>query len=585
MDQPQLERVRHSLAHLLAMAVLDIQPNAKLGIGPIIEDGFYYDFDLTTPLAPDDLLRLEEKVRQLINANLPFTVTTSAIADAQKWAHENGAIYKEELINDLAAAGETEVTFYHTGSSFMDLCKGPHVNSTAEINPQAFKLTRLAGAYWRGDEKRPMLTRIYGVAFSDSDELAAYLRQQEEAAKRDHRKLGQELDLFTFSPLVGSGLPLFTPRGTALRDRLVEKVMSLQEPRGYQRVNIPHITKMALYETSGHAAKFGDDLFKVRGKGDEEFALKPMNCPHHIQIFNSRPRSYRDLPVRYCEVTTCYRDELAGELHGLSRVRSLTQDDGHVFCTPDQVAHEVETIFDIIEKFYATLDMELSPRLSLSDPDNMDTYLGERQLWESAETTLRSLLESRYPTYETGVGEAAFYGPKVDFMAKDGLGRWWQLATVQLDFNLPNRFELQYTDTDGELKQPVMIHRAVMGSLERFLSVMIEHYAGKFPFWMAPEQVRILPIADRHVTFCHEVSAKLVGYTVTVDDSDEKLGYKIRAAESMKVPVVLVVGDKEIDNKSVNMRLRNDLPAIKEATVVVDALIERLKTIAALPGR
>lgn len=574
-----IEHIRHSLAHLLAMAVLELQPDAKLGIGPVIEDGFYYDFDLTTPLTPDDLPKLEAKMRTLIEADLEFTVTKSAIADALKWATEQGATYKAELISDLQKTGETEVTIYHTGDGFKDLCKGPHVTRTSEINPLAFKLTRLAGAYWRGDEKRPMLTRVYGVAFSNPDELAAYMTQQEEAAMRDHRKLGQELDLFTFSSLVGPGLPLFTPKGTILRDRLTDRVMALQLPRGYQRVNIPHITKMALYEKSGHAAKFGDDLFKVKGKGDEEFAMKPMNCPHHTQIFASRPRSYRDLPIRYCEVTTCYRDELAGELHGLSRVRALTQDDGHVFCTPDQVAAEVSTIFDIIEAFYKDLDMELKPTLSVSDPDDMGKYLGDRALWEKAESTLGELLEQRYPKYETGVGEAAFYGPKVDFMAKDALGRWWQLATVQLDFNLPNRFELQYTDTDGELKQPVMIHRAVMGSLERFLSVMIEHYAGKFPFWLAPEQVRILPIADRHIEYAKEVALKLAGFTVMVDESDEKLGYKIRAAETMKVPVVLVVGDKEIEQKSVNVRLRNDLPAIEEATVAVDALVEKLKTL------
>lgn len=574
----QLEKIRHSLAHLLAMAVLEVQPDAQLGIGPVIEDGFYYDIDLTTPLTPDDLPKLEERMRSLIAKDLEFSVTTSAIADAAKWAHEKKAIYKEELIKDLAAAGEKKVTFYHTGKDFMDLCKGPHVVKTSEINPQAFALTRIAGAYWRGDEKRPMLTRIYGVAFANPDELAAYQKQQEEAALRDHRKLGQELDLFTFSSLVGPGLPLFTPKGTALRDRLVDKVMSLQEPRGYQRVNIPHITKMALYETSGHAAKFGDDLFRVKGKGNEEFAMKPMNCPHHTQIFASRPRSYRDLPIRYCEVTTCYRDELAGELHGLSRVRSLTQDDGHVFCTADQVEAEVATIFDIIEEFYKNLDMELSPRLSLSDPDDMDKYLGDRALWEQAEATLKGLLEKRYDHHETGIGEAAFYGPKVDFMAKDALGRWWQLATVQLDFNLPNRFDLQYTDADGQLKQPVMIHRAVMGSLERFMSVMIEHFGGKFPFWMAPEQIRIVSIADRHASYCHEVADELIGYAVTVDDSDEKLGYKIRQAEQQKVPVILVVGDKEQEQKTVTVRLRGDIVTEMEQTISVDALQEKLLT-------
>jgi threonyl-tRNA synthetase len=558
---------RHSLSHLLAMALLKIRPNSKLGIGPVIENGFYYDFDLVSPLVPEDLPRLENAMRELIKADLPFSSSTLPIAEALAWANQEDAIYKRELIEDLAAAGESEVSFFQTGDSFKDLCKGPHVARTGQITT-AFSLTHMAGAYWRGDERRPMLTRIYGVAFASVEDLADWQKRQEEAAARDHRKLGQELDLFTFSPLVGSGLPLFTPKGTRLRDRLTTKIMSLQEPKGYERVNIPHIAKKSLYETSGHWAKFQEDLFKVRGSGEEDFCLKPMNCPHHTQIYASRPRSYRDLPIRYCEVTTCYRDEQAGELHGLTRVRSLTQDDGHAFCMPEQVGTEVSSIFDIIEQFYGDLKMELRPRLSISDPANMDKYLGEEVLWKEAESTLKTLLEERYgEDYDLGVGEAAFYGPKVDFMCRDAIGRWWQLATVQLDFNLPVRFGLEYTDRDGQLKRPVMIHRAVMGSLERFLAVIIEHFAGRFPFWLSPEQVRILPIADRHFDFAHEVAAQLTAFSVTVDDSQEKLGYKIRAAETQKIPVTLVVGDKEVDEKKVSLRWRSDLEGPESASL------------------
>ncbi len=549
------------------MALLKMRPGSKLGIGPVIENGFYYDFDLKSPLVPEDLPKLEEQMRELIKADLPFSSSRLPIAEALAWANKEDAVYKRELIEDLAAAGESEASFFKTGEEFTDLCKGPHVARTGQITA-SFSLTHLAGAYWRGDERRPMLTRVYGVAFATADELTDWQKRQEDAAARDHRKLGQELDLFTFSPLVGSGLPLFTPKGTRLRDRLTEKIMSLQLPKGYERVNIPHMAKKALYETSGHWAKFQEDLFKVRGNGEEDFCLKPMNCPHHTQIYASRPRSYRDLPIRYCEVTTCYRDEQAGELHGLSRVRSLTQDDGHAFCTPEQVGGEVSSIFDIIEVFYRDLGMELRPRLSVSDPDDMGKYLGEESLWKEAESTLKTLLEDRYgQDYDLGVGEAAFYGPKVDFMCRDAIGRWWQLATVQLDFNLPVRFGLEYTDRDGQLKRPVMIHRAVMGSLERFLAVIIEHFAGRFPFWLAPEQIRILPIADRHFDHAYELAAKLASFSVMVDDSQEKLGYKIRAAETAKVPVTLVIGDKEVDEKKVGLRWRSDLEGPTEAAV------------------
>ncbi len=546
-----LYRMRHSAAHLLAMAVLEVMPEAKLGIGPVIDTGFYYDFDLPYPLTPEDLPKLETRMHQLIKDDFPFVRKPIEREEAKRF-FKNQSL-KLELIDDLPQ--DEEITVYESGD-FVDLCRGPHVEHSGEIG--AIKLLSLAGAYWRGDEHRPMLQRVYGTAFATEEELLAYLDQLEQARKRDHRRLGAELDLFLFSDLVGAGLPLFTPKGNTLREVLGQFLQSLQEPAGYERVWIPHIAKAELYKVSGHWDKFKEDLFHVRGKNSEEFVMKPMNCPHHNQIYASRPRSYRDLPIRYAEITTNYRDEQTGELHGLSRVRSLTQDDGHVYCRPDQVMDEVMTIYRIIKKVYETFAMPLTIRLSLHDPEHKEKYLGEDEVWESAESQLKQALENMNEPSFIGLGEAAFYGPKLDFLATDAIGRQWQVATIQLDFNQPERFQLTYTDSDGQEKRPVMVHRAIYGSIERFLSILIEHYAGDFPLWLAPVQVAILPISERFMGYALKVQDQLKqhGLRVWLDQSNESIGKKIRNAETAHYPVMLIVGQKEEDSHTVSVRTR-----------------------------
>lgn len=573
-NEPNINNVRHSLAHLLAMAVKDLLPEAQLAIGPTIDNGFYYDFSLPRTLIPEDLPILEKKMRDLAKQNLTFKKITKNIEDALEWARTNDEPFKAELISELADAGEKEVTYYITGeNTFTDLCKGPHVESTREIPADAFKLTKISGAYWRGDEKREQLQRVYGVAFATAKELRTYLAQMEEAAKRDHRKLGKEMDLYTTSKLVGSGLPLFTPRGTAMREELSKLVTEIQNKYvRYERVCIPHIAKSDLYKTSGHWDKFADDLFHVSGKSDEEMVMKPMNCPHHTQIFASKPRSYRDLPIRYGEITTCYRDEQPGELQGLSRVRSLTQDDGHVFCTEEQVVGEATGLMKAIAELYQVFDIKLTARLSKRDPENKEQYLGEDDQWEKAEATLEKMLKDSWKAeYEAVEGEAAFYGPKVDFIGLDSLGRSWQLATIQLDFNMPRRFELSYIDEQGESKTPVMIHRAILGSLERFMSIVIEHYGGKFPLWLAPEQVRIIAVNDsKEITdFVGQTKEKLqsAGLRVTEDLSAESVGKKIRTSEIAKVPITIVVGECEVKDGITQVRVRKDLNAKQNITV------------------
>lgn len=479
--------------------------------------------------------------------------------------------YKQELIQDLT---DGEITVYESGS-FTDLCKGPHVDTTSEIG--AIKLLSIAGAYWRGNEKNKMLQRVYGTAFATQQELDAYLDMVEEAKKRDHRKLGQELDLFTFSDLVGAGLPLFTPKGTLLRTKLAEFLTKLQTPYGYEAVWIPHIAKGELYKTSGHWDKFKEDLFYVTGKSGETFVMKPMNCPHHNQIYASKPRSYRDLPIRYAEVTTNYRDEQTGELHGLSRVRSLTQDDGHIYCRPDQAIDEVMAIYRIIQRIYEVFQIPLEIRLSLRDPEHPENYLGTDEAWNHAESVLREALEQMKEPSFAGLGEAAFYGPKLDFMATDAIGRKWQLATIQFDFNQPERFNLRYTDSDGQEKQPVMIHRALLGSVERFMSVMIEHFAGDFPLWLAPVQVAILPISDKFISYAETVAHKLKEHNlrVLVDDSNESIGKKIRTSEQMKYPLMLIVGAKEEEGRTVSVRTRTKGNASTEGSMTVDEVISQ----------
>ena len=545
MSPLDLEHRRHSLAHLLAAAVLEMYPDAKRTIGPAIDDGFYYDFQFSAPISETDLPKIEKRMRRLLPSWKKFERSEVSKAEAEKLFADNP--FKLEMIREFATEGQT-LTLYTSGH-YVDLCRGGHSAGLNEIDAESFKLTKLAGAYWRGDEKNAQLTRIYGLAFETKDELDKHLNMLEEAKRRDHRKLGVELDLFTFSPLVGPGLPLFTPRGTLLREGLTNFVWALMKPYGYQKVNIPHMAKADLYKTSGHWDKFADDIFHVSSKKtDEIFVLKPMNCPHHTQIYASRTRSYRDLPLRFSEVTTVYRDENTGQLQGLSRVRSITQDDAHVFCRMDQVKDEVRAIYDIITKFYKAFNMPLKIRLSTNDPAKPEAYLGGPEVWDKAVGTLKDLLVELGQDYFVGVGEAAFYGPKLDFIATDAIGREWQLATAQLDFNLPERFELEYTDADNAKKRPVMVHRAILGSVERFIGIMIEHFAGAFPMWLAPEQVRLATVAGEYAPYAKELEQKLIeaGIRVHLDDSSEKLGKKIRDAAMAKVPWTIVLGEKEV---------------------------------------
>lgn len=574
MNDEQLYAMRHSLAHITAAAVQRLWPEAKFGVGPVVENGFYYDIDLgDTKISEQNFAKIEKTMRRIIAENQEFACTRCPIDEAIAWAKETNQPYKLELLNDLKRAGTTaakdldaaemgtiadsgsamdEVSFY-TNGSFKDLCRGPHVSSTREVG--AFKLLRVAGAYWRGNEKNPQMQRLYGVAFATQQELDDYLHMLEEAKKRDHRKLGKELDLYTTSPLVGVGLPLFTPRGTVLRDLLAQYSNQLRQRYGFEKVWTPHITKKDLYETSGHWAKFGDELFLVKSQEtSDEMALKPMNCPHHTQIFASKPRSYRDLPVRYLETTTDYRDEKTGELGGLSRVRSLTQDDSHVFCGPDQIEQEINNLLAAARELYETIGMKLRVRLSYRD--DSDGYLGERDLWDSAQAQLKTAVENNGLDFFEQEGEAAFYGPKIDFMATDAIGREHQVATIQLDFVQPRRFGLEYTESDGKFTTPVMIHCALLGSIERFLSVFIEHTGGWFPFWAAPEQVRILTINDTVLDYVDEITSILTEVTLmrpvkyndvrfTIDARNESIGKKIREATVVKIPTQIIVGPKD----------------------------------------
>lgn len=576
-----LHAMRHSLAHIMATAIQKLWPEAKFGVGPVVENGFYYDVDLgETKISDGDFKKIEEAMRQVVNSNVPFERFTMPVDEAIKWAKDNKQPYKEELLNDLKRAGTTvakdlntdelgsitdgeskvdEVSFYKN-DDFTDLCRGPHVESTDKVG--AFKLMRVAGAYWRGKEGNPQMQRLYGVAFETKEELAKHLEMLEEAKKRDHRKLGQELDLFIFSDMVGSGLPLFTPRGTVLREKLAEFSNELRQNMGYEKVFIPHMTKNDLYKASGHWDKFGDELFLVKSQEtSDELVLKPMNCPHHTRLYESRQRSYRDLPIRYLETTAVYRDEKTGELGGLSRVRAITQDDSHVFCRADQIEHEIEQLMHAAHDLYEVVGMKLRVRLSYRDES--DAYLGSKELWESAQKQLKSAVEKSKLEYFEQEGEAAFYGPKIDFMASDAIGREHQVATVQLDFVQPERFGLKYMSEKGEEVQPVMIHCALLGSIERFLSVYIEHTAGKFPVWLAPEQIRIASVNQEETTvdFVAEIAekAKALGLRIHVDNNSESVGKKIRSAEMLKVPYMLVIGQKEIETGKVLPRTRNDL--------------------------
>lgn len=595
-----LHAMRHSLAHIMATAIKRLWPTVKLGVGPVVENGFYYDIDLgATALSEDDFEKIEAEMKKVIAENQPFERSYKSIDEAITWAQQSSQPYKEELLNDLKRAGTTnakdlsveelgvestgdskvdQVSFY-TNGDFTDLCRGPHVESTGKVG--AFKLMRVSGAYWRGKEGNPQMQRVYGVAFKTDKELRQYLVMLEEAKKRDHRKLGQELDLFVFSDLVGSGLPLFTPRGTVLREELARFSNELRQRNGFQKVAIPHITKQDLYEKSGHWAKFGDELFLVKSQEtSDKFVMKPMNCPHHTQIFASQPRSYRDLPLRYLETTTVYRDEKTGELGGLSRVRSITQDDSHAFCRKDQIEQEIDLLLASARELYTAAGMTLRVRLSYRD--SSDAYLGDPSLWESAQQQLKAATEKNELEYFEQEGEAAFYGPKIDMMVSDALGREHQLATVQLDFVMPERFGLEYIDDKSEKQSPVMIHCALLGSLERFLSVYIEHTAGKFPVWVAPEQIRVITVnqEEKTVAFANEIvrQAQDLDLRITVDNDNESVGKKIRNAEVWKVPYTLVIGEKEMETGEVTPRIRKDM-AVTEQTQS-RTLDEFLKTVA-----
>ena len=593
--EEKLFKMRHSLAHIMAAAVQRIYPDAKFGVGPAINDGFYYDIDLgDNKISENNFGKIEKAMRRIIAESQDFVRSEVPIEDAINWAKENNQPYKLELLNDLKNAGTTnakilaegdfelgdgaETVSFYTNGNYKDLCRGPHLSNTKEVG--AFKLMRVAGAYWRGDEKNPQMQRLYGVAFETQEELDDYLRKMEEAKKRDHRKLGKELDLYTVSPLVGIGLPLFTPRGTILRDVLANYSNQLRQKYGFEKVWTPHITKKDLYEKSGHWAKFGEELFLVKSQvTGGQFALKPMNCPHHTQIFASNPRSYKDLPIRYLETTTDYRDEQTGELGGLNRVRSLTQDDSHIFCRTDKIESEIQNLLAAAHELYSGIGMKLRVRLSYRDES--DSYLGDLAVWESAQKQLKKAVISNNLEYFEQEGEAAFYGPKIDFMATDAIGREHQVATVQLDFVQPERFELSYKNSEGQDEQPVMIHCALLGSIERFMSVYIEHKAGWFDFWAAPEQVRILTINDTLNDYVEEVSKILSGVVLdspvkfnevrySVDNRNESLGKKIREATSMKIPVQLIVGPKDKENNEVSVRFRKDGEFVEEKVALND---------------
>ncbi len=569
-----LEFMRHSAAHVLAAASAQLKTETRLGVGPATESGFFHDIDVDENYSEEDLKLLEEKMEEIKKADLPIRQREVSKKGARELFKNDP--FKLELIEEIEG---DKVGVSEMGDSFfITLCEGGHVSSTGKIG--YFKLTHLSGVYWQGDEKKPQMQRIFGVSFPTKKELDDYLKLVAEAKKRDHRKIGKQLDLFTFSPLVGPGLPLFTPRGTVIGYELEDLLFSIQEQYGYKPVCIPHITKKALYETSGHWEKFQEDLFHVRGKSEDDFVMKPMNCPHHTQIYASRKRSYRDLPIRYSEVTMVYRDEQAGELQGLSRVRSITQDDAHVFCTLDQIEGEVNAVLDIFERFYEAFDFHLAPRLSLRDLKKPELYLGDDKAWEKAEDILRKLTKKRNMSALERGGEAAFYGPKIDFMAEDCLGREWQLATVQLDFNMPERFDLKYTDDKGEEQTPIMIHRAVMGALERFMSILLEHYAGNLPLWLSPTQVMVLSISDDQVEYASSIQKELseAGLRVEIDERSESIGKKIRDAEMMKVPVMLIVGKKEAESKQVSVRSHEKGDeGIKSIDKVKEGLIKRVK--------
>lgn len=577
MSKNSIENIRHSLAHLLAAAVLEFDPDAKRAIGPAIDTGFYYDFELSKTITDENLPDLEAKMKDILKTWTMFSHKEVSEKEAREEFNNNP--YKLELIDEIIAKGEP-LSLYTSGN-YTDLCRGGHVENAKDIDPKSFKLSHLAGAYWRGNEKNKQLTRIYGLAFSSEKELKEYVAMIEEAKKRDHKKLGPELDLFTFSDLVGPGLPLWTPKGTLLRNLLDDYVWELRKKYGYQQVDIPHITKKELYEKSGHWDKFKDELFRIKTREGHEFAMKPMNCPHHTQIYARKQHSYRELPQRYANTTKDYRDEQTGELSGLSRVRAFTQDDAHVFCRVDQVKDEFLKVWDIIHAFYEVFGFNLKVRLSRHDPAHPEKYLGDKNIWQKSEDILEEIIKEKKVEAIDGLGEAAFYGPKLDFLAKDSLGREWQVATIQLDMNMPERFDLSYINEKGEKERIVMIHAAIMGSIERFLSIAIEHFGGAFPVWLSPVQAMILPITDKQNEWAEKINNQMkeAGIRTEINMDNETLGKKIRESEKQKTPYILVIGDKEIAAEAVAVRQRSkgDLGQLK-INDFIQKILEEIQT-------
>jgi len=546
------ETKRHSLSHILAAAVQELFPGTKFGIGPAIENGFYYDFNLPESLSPKDLPKIEEKMKELIKKNIVFKKKVVSKREAKKLFKDQ--LYKLELINEARG----KISIYESGD-FVDLCKGPHVRSTKQINPEGFCLTKIAGAYWKGSERKPMLTRIYGIAFESKGKLEDYLKLQEEAEERDHRKLGKKLDLFQISEEVGPGLVIWHPKLSVVREEIENYWKKEHKKRGYQYIYSPHIGKKALWEKSGHWKFYRDMMYSPMDIEGVEYLIKPMNCPFHVQVYKSEIRSYRDLPIRYCELGTVYRFEPSGTLHGLTRVRGFTQDDSHIFCRPDQLQEEVIGVLDLALKILSVFGFEeYKIDLSLRDPKHREKFMGRDEIWRKAEKGLEQALKERKVEYNRAIGEAVFYGPKIDISLLDALGRTWQCTTIQVDFNFPEKFDLNYVDKKGKKRRVVMVHRTILGSVERFLGCLIEHYAGALPLWLSPIQISVIPVGSRHKKYAREIGKILEekGLRVKVRDEAETVSKKIREGEIQKIPYMLVVGDKETKTKSVRVRQR-----------------------------
>lgn len=554
MKTQDIETIRHSLSHVLAAAVLEMFPEAKLGIGPAIENGFYYDFELPRTLIPEDLPLIEEKMRTIIDSGLQFEKVEINVAEALKKLTKSEQVYKCELIKDLEKVGEKTVSLYNTGG-FVDLCKGPHVNSTKELLEIGWKLDKIAGAYWKGSEKNKMLQRIYGLAFENAKELEDYLQMRIEAEKRDHKKLGRELELFIFDR-TAPGMPYWLPKGTILYNNLVNFWRVEHAKRGYQEFKSPVMNKKELYEKSGHWEHYKENMFVVDTEEEETYAIKAMSCPNAIIVYNLRPRSYRELPLRFSDVDLIHRNELSGTLNGLFRVRMFSQDDSHNFIAEDKIEEEYQDIFEIVERFYSVFGLEYSYRLGTRPED----FMGEPKLWDKAEKTLKNLLEKSGKKYFVEEGDGAFYGPKIDILIKDSLGREWQMGTIQLDFQLPLKFDLKYADADGQEKLPVIVHRVVYGSLERFIGILTEHYAGAFPTWIAPVQVTVLPISDKFESYSKDVLLKLKsqGIRAELDMRNESVGKKIKEAQNQKIPYMIIVGQREVEKNNISVRSFSD---------------------------